>query len=141
MLPETAARYRRIAAALEQRGVEPKLLDECPGIWTGVGSRKYGHDHDPELRYHCAACPCQNIPSRTVVPSEAECFWRLTLVSGATKLERHQTLDGDTYWVATTLNGYEEDVIWGEEVVGTDPLDALARAVEQALGLEKEVEA
>ena len=55
------ARYRRIAAALEQRGTEVKLLDECPTClgkgWLGVGAGG-------------TSCDCPG--TGTIVPSQAD---------------------------------------------------------------------
>ena len=125
------ARYRRIAAALEQRGTKVKLLDECDCDC-----------HDPEAyreHSHCLAtspckqpCPDCHGPG-ALVPSPEVCFYRLTLANNGVILR----LDKDRKtWVVHDAQCVEHRKI----ATGHNPLDALMGAVEQYLGLEKEAE-
>ena len=122
MMNTLEARYRRIAAALEQRGTEVKLLDDC----DDERDRRVCHAMaDPGYGEVCEYCG----NTGTVVPSEEVCFWRLTLANKGCKLYQFED-----HWNAFQLSRHE----WRE---GIDPLTALLSAVEQSLGLEKEAEA
>src|SRR3990172_6748127 len=113
MTPELQALYRRVAQALAAQGAEPGLLDVCPrvkGYINGHLHRKRSDD--------CVWCG----GTGTVVPRDAECFWRLFKYAGS----RHYELDFRGFWVV------DDD----DETRSTDPLDALLRAVAQSLGLK-----
>ena len=118
------ARYRRIAAALEQRGTEVKLLNRCT-TWDDQLTEEYlkTYIHPDECSGSCHG-------TGTVVPNQAECFWRLWDEAGGGELE------------GGAAGGWRFRIFhadpWSE---GKDKLEPLLGAVEQSLGLEKEAEA
>jgi len=117
MTPELQALYRQVAQALDARGVEHGLLGDCrlccgKGAHTGL--------INPETRNWTTCEECQGIG--TIVPSEAECFYRLFKVAGS----RHYELDWRGRWTV------DDD----EDTGSNNPLDALLRAAAQSLGLE-----
>ena len=127
------ARYRRIAVALEQRGMEVKLLDTC-GCYHHYDHGQYiiglreRPDYIGHSRIGCGKKTCDG----TVVPSQEVCFWRLVIAV------KHflQIIPRQPEWLPECKDWKVrwDDLVWGE---GTDPLDALMLAVEQSLGLSK----
>ena len=125
------ARYRRITEVLEQRGMEVKLLDLCPKC-EGHGYREvavwladnWAHD----------VADCGYCDTGTVVPSQAECFWRLLRMAGEKWLCREISL---SFWPAHGQTWHITPE-WGQQQEAPNLLDALMGAVEQSLGLEKE---
>ena len=111
MTPETATLYRQVAQALDARGVEYGLLDWCEGGWD-----EYAMDDKPCTEKSNCAGGCRG--TGTVVPSEAECHFRLANVARETTLDRH-------LWARVWVMLYREPKM----------LDALLRAVAQGLGL------
>lgn len=136
---QLAARIRRLAAALEQRGVEPKMLDECL-CRNNVDTCSYceGGLRNPVCSIHatlterCLKC----WGTGTVVPSEEVCFWRLTLAVLAIPqfIEIERFVDGGYSVVFPQQSGVDRPISIGGD--GTNPLEALVAAVEAALGLE-----
>jgi hypothetical protein len=100
------------------------LLDECPLTYGwDESTQTYRHrpDWHPKVVCECGGTGC-------VLPSEAECFWRLTLAMGACDVEL--TEDG---WLAYEDWRHDSARIIEE---GATPLDALAIAAAKSLGLE-----
>ena len=118
------ALYRRIAQALEQWGVEPTLLDGCP-----VKANPFKLHDQP-----CRVC----YDTGTVVPLQAECFWRLTLAILKEGIREIIITD----WSDTQMNDVGVTLVKANTrsnvfESGTDPLDALVQAVAKSLGLEE----
>ena len=129
MTPEQEALYRRITAALEQRGAVVKLLLVCPASACRNGRVTVpAKVLEGERSWNCSRCQ----GTGTVVPSKAECFWRLTLAA-----DRPVDLYpiGHGRWVVSLPpQGMVRRIHEGE---GANPLDALMHAVAQSLGLEE----
>ena len=117
---------RRIAQALEARGVTVRILDECYCVGRLVEYQKL-----PVME----PIPNHNVchGTGTVVPSEAECFWRLMdvaldyLPTYSVSLER--TVMGIIARVGDRLSPHRSKL---------KKLEALARVVAAGMGVEAE---
>src|SRR3990167_4501060 len=124
MTPELQNLYRQVAQALDAEGVAHWLLDKCSCT------------HPPKME-HCLACAHDRSPKRhgdwctrcnghgVVVPSEAECFWRLTLTSKGCEVRQMEPDSWLAWHPGDDLTGFR----------GSSPLAALLRAVAQSVGV------
>lgn len=120
------ARFRRIAQVLEQRGAEVKLLDRCK---CAILQQRWGLDWYKEPTGKNVGCEeCSN--TGTVVPSQEVCFYRLVL-AGWWSIQFHTHIDD----FDNTPLPWNASVNISTPRGGHDPLDALMRAAEQALGI------
>ena len=135
MTTETATLYRQVAQALDAQGVEHGLLDECGCSFLmnnhAVHCAGRGSEHNRSLYQRGGYHKCCH-GFGVVVPSDAECFYRLVLAYKGAQVWR-KYLKPDSPW---QTHGLGDEFGHPSYVEGTTPLDALLRAVAQSLGLE-----